>query len=448
MTLDLQVTKVFSDIYDAYNKLVVNDSGELVKAYRLIVSYGSSRSSKTYSIMQLFALILLKRKNFKITVWRATRVDAIATVLEDFKAVLLSDSYLYSAFTYNKKDATFHCKRSNSIIHFAGTDVVSKVLGMRQDISFFNEISHFSKDVYLQIAQRTSETIFSDYNPSGETILDDYSEREDTIFLRSTFEDNPFLTEGIVNQLKGYNPYRVGSTYVTKEPPFKLMNKHNDEEVTDDNLPSPNEANIKNGTADKFMWLVYGLGIGCEKPNRIFRNWKECTLESFLDLEYTSYFGLDFGISSPTAMVEVKFDGDRTFYLRERLYKPAGEMGMPIYEWIRSRMTPEITDDDLIVCDSAKKSMVEDLQIGGLTAVGALKGQGSKQRMISQVQSFNILYTSDSSHLRDEYFEYSFRADKFGVVTDMIEDRNKDHLMDSIQYVVDYLVRYLDIVYN
>ena len=172
MDLNIKGTKVFDDIYKAYNKMSVDESGKLSKAYRLIVSYGSSRSSKTYSIMQLFSIILLNRKNFKITVWRDTRVNAVATVMEDFKSVILSDIILQQNFVHNKKDATYLCKKTKSIIHFMGTDDVSKVLGMKQDISFFNEISHFTEEVYLQIAQRTSETIFSDYNPSGETILD------------------------------------------------------------------------------------------------------------------------------------------------------------------------------------------------------------------------------------------------------------------------------------
>ena len=107
MKLDLKVTKVFNDIYQAYNRMAVDASGKLVRKYRLIVSYGSSRSSKTYSIMQLFVLIMMKHKNFKITVWRATRVDAVATVLEDFRSVITDDAWLNAQFIHNKKDATF-----------------------------------------------------------------------------------------------------------------------------------------------------------------------------------------------------------------------------------------------------------------------------------------------------------------------------------------------------
>jgi len=162
--MTFKVSKTFDGIYEAYTS----------NLYRLIVAYGSSRSGKSYSIMQLFCMILMQKKNYKITVWRGTRVDAVGTILEDFKSVISTDPYLYQRFVFNKKDATFTCKKTSSIIHFMGTDVISKVLGMTQDISFFNEISHFSEDVFLQIKQRTTDLIFSDFNPSREFFIQKY----------------------------------------------------------------------------------------------------------------------------------------------------------------------------------------------------------------------------------------------------------------------------------
>lgn len=430
MTLDLKVSKTFDDIYEAY-----------AKRYRLIVAYGSSRSGKTYSIMQLFCILLMSRKSFKITVWRATRIDAIATVLEDFKAVVETDPLIDQQFIYNKKDATFTHVKTRSVIHFMGTDKIGKVLGMRQDISFFNEISHFKEDVYKQIAQRTTETIFSDYNPSRDFFIQKYESREDSIFLRSTFEDNiEFLTEGIVNQLRGYNPFAEGSTYVENNT---LM--YNGEPVSHLNEPPRNELNFKNGTADKYMWEVYGLGLKSEKPNRVFRGWKTCTPEYFDNVDSESYYGLDFGVSKPTALVEVKYDGDRTFYVRQRLYRPSSKMGTTVADFVQNRLNPPITPKDLVVADSAKKTMVEDLKQGGLFAFGAKKGPGSVHRRISLVQSFNIVYDETSHDLEDEYVEYSYKLDRYGLTTDDIDPSCEDHLLDAMGYIISYLIRYLNI---
>lgn len=438
--MKFKVSKTFDAIYKAYSAL--DEHGK--NLYRLIVAYGSSRSGKSYSIMQLFCIILMTKKNYKITVWRGTRVDAVGTILEDFKSVISENAILYSKFVYNKKDATFTCKATGSVIHFMGTDVISKVLGMAQDISFFNEISHFSEEVFLQIKQRTTDLIFSDFNPSRNFFINKYESHDDSIFLRSTYKDNlEFLSQGIVNDLEAYNPYEVGSTDIVNNQLY-----YNGEPVSDENQPPPNILNVKNGTANKYMYEVYSCGLKSEKPNRVYKGWKTISDEDFYDLEYTSYFGLDFGISAPTAMVEVKYDGDRTFYVHQRLYKPSSKMGVPLYEWINTMMEPELPQDAWIVADSAKKAMVQELRNGGLMAIDALKGPGSVPKRIEQVQSFTIIYTSTSDDLEEEYYNYSYKIDRYGLTTDEIDPSCVDHLLDATGYIISYLVGYLQISFK
>lgn len=393
--------------------------------------------------MQLFCMILMQKKNYKITVWRGTRVDAIATILEDFKNVVDSDPFLSSIFVYNKKDATFLCTKTGSMIYFMGTDQTQKVLGMRQDISFFNEISHFNENIFKQIKQRTRDLIFSDYNPSQDFFINKYKTHEDSIFLRSTFEDNKeFLSQGIVNDLRAYNPYEWGTTYVEDGV---LM--HEGEPVSDKNVPPPNKFNVSNGTADKYMWEVYGLGIASEKPNRIFKGWKTCSQEHFQSLDYPSYYGLDFGVSKPTAIVEVKYDGDRTFYVDEVLYLPSSKMGMPIAEYVQTSIRPKLNLENVFVCDSAKKTMVDELKAGGLRAVPALKGPGSKQKRLSQVQGINVVYTKRSLNLEEEYFNYSYKLDRYGLTTDEVDPQCEDHLMDAMGYCINWIFAYLQIAF-
>jgi PBSX family phage terminase large subunit len=357
---------------------------------------------------------LLERNNIRITCWRAEKVTCRSTILEDFKNILYADPYLYNAFVENKAKAQFTSKDTGSSIIFEGGDSIGKVLGMTQTISFFNEITEFNKDVYLQITQRTSETIFVDYNPSKSFWLDSYRHDARTIFIHSTYLDNPFCPPEIVTQLNSYNP----------------------------NIPE----NVTKGTANEYMYRVYCLGEKAEKPNRVFNGWLRCSDKYFDNLEYQSYFGLDFGTSSPTGIVEVKYDGDKTFFVKQLLYKPSDTMEMPLYEYIRTKIK-RISDDSLIVCDSAKRALVDDLRHGGLLAVGALKGAGSIDRRITQVQSFKIVYTTSSTDVDDEYFSYTYKTDRYGLVTDEVDPRSSDHLMDAIGYIISYLISYLDIKY-
>ena len=401
--MEFKVSNVYKRTEDIYKS----------KKYRQIVSYGGSRSGKSYSILQLFSILLMAKVNFKITVWRNEKVTCRATVLEDFRSIIYSDVHIFNQFVENKAAATFTCKKTGSRIIFEGADSVGKVLGMTQHISFFNEITEFNEDVYNQITQRTKETVFVDYNPSKKFWLDRYRTHANTTFIQSSFRDNPFLEQGIIEKLLSYDP--------------------------------SNPINHENGTADEYMWKVYGLGELAEKPNRVYKGWGTISRHDWYDRlsEYQSYYGLDFGLSNPTALVEVKYDGDKTFYVRQRLYKPSQSMNMPISQYIKDNC-PDIGSEDLIVCDSAKMSMVSDMQYAGFMAVPALKGPGSVDRGVNVVQAVNVIYTDDSRDLDDEYVVYSYVVDRYGLSTDQVI-RKDDHLLDALRYIISYLINYLDI---
>ena len=323
--MKIQATETFEKTWDAYYELKeVEDSSVTIGGeaknpykYRQIVSVGGSRSSKTWSILQLFMFELVRRRNIKITVWRDTKVTCRATVMEDFQDIIMFDYSIYRGFKHNKQTGTFTYLPTNSKIVFEGADSPGKVLGSKQTISFFNEVTEFSHEVYLQITQRTSDRVISDYNPSKDFWLEKYRFDDETKFIHSTFKDNYYCPENIVKQLLSYEPWKANSYEVKGSELY-----YNDGLVDLQNLPPPNNKNILKGTANIYMWKVYGLGIGSEKPNKIYRGWKEISQEYFDSLEYISYFGLDFGVSNPTACVEVKYDGDRAFYITERLNKP------------------------------------------------------------------------------------------------------------------------------
>jgi len=126
-------------------------------------------------------------------------------------------------------------------------------------------------------------------------------------------------------------------------------------------------------------------------------------------------------------------------------------MGMPLYEYLQIprgvKNKPLIDVNNITVCDSAKKTMVTDLAKGGLTAVPALKGAGSISRTIGIVQSFKIVYTKSSVNLRNEYFEYSWKLDRYGLVEEVPANNQQDHALDATGYVISYLVNYLGIGY-
>lgn len=426
--MDLQVSETFARTAEVYYP------GE----YRQVVSMGGSRSSKTYSILQILMLELIKNYRLKITVWRDTKVTCRGTVMEDFKKIILFDHNIYKKFKENKQTGKFIYLPTKSEIIFEGADSVGKVLGGAQDISYFNEVTEFAKPVYLQITQRTALSVFCDYNPSKDFWLEEYRHDPRTVFIHSDFRHNAFCPPEIVQQLLSYEPWEPGSYEIVGSEVF-----YKGYPISVDNSPPKHQLNWKRKTADVYMWLVYGLGLGSEKPNRIYKGWRKITQELFDELPYTSYFGMDFGTSSPTAIVEVKYDGDGAFYISPRFYKPLSHMDHSISTILRNEVPMMRLDKDLIVCDPAKSTYVENMTSLGYMATKALKGADSVEPGIIVVKGFTI-YFVENFEFSKEYNNYSWEVDRHEQPTDKPLKKD-DHYMDAVRYIINYLVKYLSI---
>ena len=379
--------------------------------YRQIVNYGGTRSGKSIAFLQICMVLLLTKKNLKISCWRNIRAVCRATIMEDFKDIISVDFSIMSKFVNNKQEGRFTCKTTGSTIVFEGCDSEAKVHGLKQHYAFFNEITEIKEAVYDQICQRTEIQVFADYNPSKKFWLDKYQKNKNTIYYHSTYKHNPFLSTGIIEKVISYDP----------------------------GIP----INVKNRTANDFMHKVYGLGIQAEAPNRVYKDFARCTSKYYLNLDYKEYFALDFGSAVPTAIVGIKYDGDGTFFIRQLLYTPSSEFGSTTSQYI-NRHLPMIGSDDMLICDSAKLTMITDLSNAGFMAVPARKGQGSFDRSISTVQSFNIIVTVESTEIIEENSSYEYKIDRYGLKTDDVE-RKQDHLLDAIRYGITYLKVYLGI---
>jgi PBSX family phage terminase large subunit len=424
----LKVSDTFKLTYDAYHRPNI----------RQLVSMGGSRSSKSYSILQLLMLELMKRRNIKITCWRNTKVTCRATIMEDFKNIIMFDPIVFKKFKENKQSGTFTYIPTGSRIIFEGADDIGKVLGSQQDISFFNEVTEFSKEVYLQITQRTSGKVICDYNPSKDFWLESYRFDEETTFIRTTFLNNSFCPPNIVKQLLSYEPWETGTYEVIDAEVF-----YKGKPITLQNQPPPHAKNVKKKTASVYLWMVYGLGLGSEKPNRIYNGWRKITQAQFDVLSYPSYFGLDFGTARPTANIEVKYDGNGGLYICKRLYKPLGEIEDSLTTVLKLNVPQLVKGKHYVVCDPAKSAYLDILRDAGYLAIEAIKGAGSIEAGISILKSLTIYYVP-SEELEMEYTTYSWAVDKNNVSTDVPLKVN-DHLMDALRYVASFLYQFLNI---
>ena len=370
--------------------------------YKYIKHIGSSRSSKSWSLEEKAIRKCEEQPSFRCTIWRDTRESLGNSIWKDFRKMFPLSGRAYK-FPRNTVPIYFE---NGSIIEPHGDDTTN-AHGITQDLAWLNEPYKMTKETFDQIDQRANQ-IWIDINPSGKHWSDDLDDNPRCKVIHSTFMLNPFCPIEQKKKILSYDP--------------------------------SNPINISNNTADAYMWNVYGLGLKAEKPNRIFKGWLKLSAKDFYALPYQSYYGLDFGLSAPTALVEMKFDGDENYFFHEALYCPLNDMKGSLADEFEKLSIPKHVQ---IICDSGNELNKEEsrkLKNAGYNVIQAKKGSGSIASGIETMQKSKIHYTNESSNIENEYESYSWKVWQ-GIQMDMPEEKGDDHILDGMKYVISWFVK-------
>lgn len=452
MSISLNVTNVFERTWDAIHE--TDEDGS--RKYRYIIHEGSSRSSKTYSLIDVCDLYCRTSNNKRVTVWRDTKTDCKKTVLEDIKKHLAISNRWLVNHGFNKTESILsYTTKSNLEIH--GTDDDTTVHGLTQDVAWLNEPYKISEGTFNQIDQRTSDFIVVDWNPKMTHVWIDRLKKDPrSIVIKSTFLDNPFCPTESRNKILSYKPITYAEAYLNDIKTIEqLRNLDFDglsEEMKEDAFLCVN--NERKDTASSYMWSVYGLGMKAERPNRVFRNWTEIPHYEYQDFEEdVKLYGVDWGQVDPWGIVEAKYY-DGAIYLHELNYLSENEIrekklsremqiklmgeddGLVKYWFNKLGVDPK----SYVVCDNNRPKKVLALrQIGYEQAISARKGKIIDG--IGLLNDIKVYITDTSLNLRAEYENYSYKEDRYGIVLEDPEDDN-NHLMDPTRYIAEFL-RYL-----
>jgi len=353
------------------------------KGYRYIVNQGSSRSSKTYSILQLLITIATySNKPLIISVVSATLPHLKRGAIRDFNDILLR-SGLYSDSSWNKTSLTYSI--GISLIEFFSVDQPEKVYGASRDILFINEANHIDEERARQLIIRTRGTIFFDFNPTSQFYVHtDYMLRPEAFYIHSTYRDNPYLEDAIVHELL--------------------------------------EAGRRNANF-KRVFVDGEIGVS---EDVVFSNWQigEFECESYI-------FGQDYGfVNDPTTLVKVGIDErGKRIYLQEMYYKPRLNT-----EQI-AKLNLSMAGDSLIIGDSAERRLIDELNRLGCRVIPADKPQGSVMAGILTMQSYDLIVTPDSMNLISELKSYCYIDSQKGIVIDSF-----NHAIDAARYAVMYML--------
>jgi phage terminase large subunit len=454
----MKATIVFKQIWEAVN--AVNPDGS--RKYKYIINTGSSRSSKTFSILQSHYLYALGNENKRISIWRETKQDTKNTVLADFKKAIVN--FPQSEKIIFNKTESIYTFPNNSTIEICGGDDDNKVHGFQGDVAHFNEPYKISKDTFDQIDMRTTDFVLIDWNPKKGHWIDDLAKLKNAIVIHSTFKDNPFCPTEQKNKILSYQPIAfskaVMSGILTESEAREYDFEQNVKNLTNNQLRELLRCieNERNNSASAFNWQVYGLGLKAEKPNRIF-TWKPIPNHEFDSLKAPEFIGTDWGNVDPWAIVKAKyFDGNLYVHelnyesenlIRERLtldeINRAGltsqdettqQTGLVTYMFDKLKISKKVP----IICDTNRPLKIAALRrVGYEDVTGANKPKGSIIDGIDALCGLNVFYTNSSKNIEYEQENYSRKVDRYGIVLEEPEDKD-NHTIDAIRYIVLYLI--------
>lgn len=373
---------------------------------RIVVNEGSSRSTKTFSLIQKIIIDCIQEPQV-VTISRARHTWLKKTVMVDFFDILKNHFDLYNPKDHNKSDSAYLFP-NGSLVEFIGLDEPQKLHGRKQDVVWINEAVETKPEDFRQFALRTKKRLYLDYNPSYEQhwIYDTVIPRQDCTLIHSTYKDNPFLDHAIVEEIERLEP---------------------------------TPRNIEQGTADETSWKIYGLGIRAAHRGLIFDKTKIC--ERLPDDEHCDLvaYGLDFGFTNdPTALVKIRVYSGNLYFeqlLYERGLVNRKNPSNPNQKSIEGELERlGIPKSARIWADAAEPKSILDIQNAGwLQCNAADKGPDSVRQGIDIIRRYNSFIHEGSLDMIKERNNYKWREDKKGNPTNE-PVKGFDHAFDAARY--------------
>ena len=355
------------------------------KAYEdgfpVICNEGGSRSSKSYSVVQLLIHIAISNPNTRISMVSHSLPHIKRGVYRDFKNILEQwniwdeKEFRYTDFIYTFKNGSY--------IELFGLEDPDKAKGPARDILFVNEANLISKALFDQLLIRTTGQVFLDWNPAD--------------FISWVYEvaDNP-------------KNKRIHSTYLNNISNLSDSQIRNIEQYKD--LP------------DDFMWKVYGLGERGSAKEIIYTQWKQYDEAPDGDV----FYGLDFGYVHPAALIKVTHHEGQNYF--EEIVYQSGLTLSDLSRLIKEKLPERAT----IYADAAEPKSIEELYRQGFNIKPAQKDVWAG---IVKMKSYPINLHYNSKNLRREFMSYKWKKDKNDNVIEEPVKANDD-LMDACRYAV------------
>lgn len=364
--MEINSTTIFRENWKAL------DSGT-----RFIINQGGSRSSKTYSLCQLVIVYCIQNPNKVVSIVRKTFPALRATVMRDFFEIM-KDLDIYNKNDHNMSEHLYKFP-NGSIVEFFSVDDEQKIRGRKRDLGWCNEANELFFDDFQQLNMRTESTMIFDYNPSESASWLYDLPKDESIVIKSTYKDNPFLPESIKRQIEDLK------------------------------------------RTDESLYQIYALGERSISKSNIYSGW---TFTKHRPAKFTQFmYGLDFGYNHPTALVRVYWH-EKDIYIEPVIYESYLTTSMLIDKFGELGIEKNIE----IMADHSRPEIIAEMINAGYNVQNANK---VVKKGIDNIKTF-LVFCEDEPRLKKEYDNYKWKK-----IGDTITDepiKLYDDAMDALRY--------------
>jgi len=383
-----------------------------------ICNEGGSRSSKTWDAFHFLVTFCDHNRNGNndIYILRDTLTNCRDYTFKDFKRCI--NMIGVPDVEYKSEGQKPECRIWGNNFYFRGLDDEANTEAYPSDIIFVNEALETSETKVAGLRMRCRKMMIYDWNPKYTAHWCFKMEtRPNYHFTHSTYKNNKHLPNNIINEIESYCPWELEDLHLPEES------------------RRPNLENLKNQTADKFRWQVYGEGKRAAHEGLIFPN------VEYIDAwpqDVAKVLSMDFGfINDPTALVYVGEKGN-DIYAELLLYQPC-ETSSQIDDFAR-----KMNIDIKLPCTADSSDKYTGENKGTVEMVSELRLKGWSIRKVKKTQSviywvgemknkrIHIITNSLVGHVREEQENYTFKTINGIAINQPIDKFN--HFWDAFRY--------------
>lgn len=370
---------------------------------RVRVVPGGTSAGKTYGILPILIDRAIKTELLEISVVSETMPHLKRGAIKDFKKIMKQTGrWSHKHWHETDKKYTFH---NGSYIEFFSADNEDRVRGPRRNILYLNEANNVKWETYYQMAIRTDEEIYLDYNPTSEFwVHKELIGQPNVEVLTLTYKDNDALSQNIIDELEG-------NLHKAYHDPF---GDHDD------------PANVKNNYWENWcrVYLYGQLGM---LSGVVYSSWDQVnTIPPGAQL---MGYGLDFGYTNDPTVLMACYKYEGKLYFDQVVY----QTGLKSRDLADLMKSANVRKDYPIYCDPSSPKIRDEINDYGYSVISANGGPDSINFGISLLQQDKFFVTQRSVDIVKELRSYVWQEDKTGKkINKPIDAFN--HGMDAMRY--------------